>query len=294
MSMSSLSKIGFEAWCLLASVAAHALIVAVVLALPALAQPEVADEERVSVEVITPQELQEIIEEARLEKPEPPDPELDPSVLEPPPEPVVNAKDEADADTEAAPADPPKADAEPEPDTSEEQLTEQTPDKLEPEQPEPEKSEPLKPRLVPTGPATIGPRSDSEPAQRAQNAPTIPAPGRPMVIPRKRVVPEEEKVLVGDRKRETLCHDTARSEITKSRPELEPDVVISSAIVPSETAANIIVANGAAFRSEGRWYNFKFRCEADPFEEKLIAFDFLIGPAFPDGEVVEVKVSEEN
>ncbi|MEH6728370.1 MAG: DUF930 domain-containing protein, partial [Hyphomicrobiales bacterium] len=276
--------------CLLASVAAHALAVAMVLALPALAQPEVADEERVSVEVITPQELQEIIEEARLEQLEQPDPELDPSVLEPPPEPVVNTKDEADADTEAAPADAPKADAEPQPETDDEKLTEQTT----PDTPEPEKSEPLKPRPVPAGPATIGPKSDAEPGQRVQKAPTIPAPGRPIVIPRKRVVPEEEKVVVGDRKRETLCHDAAKSEVTKSRPELKPDVVISSAIVPSEAAANIIVANGAAFRSEGRWYNFKFRCEADPFEEKLIAFDFLIGPAFPEGEVVEVKVSEEN
>ncbi len=289
MNMSSLSKIGFEVWCLLASVAAHALAVAMVLVLPALAQPDVTDEERVSVEVITSQELQQIIEEARLEQPKQPDPELDPSFLEPPPEPVVNAKEEADADTEAAPADALKADAAPEPETDDEQLTEQTTDK-----PEPEQSEQLKPRAGSAGPAASGPKSDAEPGQRAQKAPTIPAPGQPIVIPRKRVVPQEEEVLVGDRKREALCHDAARSEVTKSRPEFKPDVVISSATIPSETAANIIVANGAAFRSEGRWYNFKFRCEADPFEEELIAFDFLIGPAFSEEDVVEVKVSEED
>ncbi len=287
MTMSGIFKIGIEAWCLIGSAAAHILVVALVLALPAIAQPEVADEERVSVEVITPDELQEIIEEARLEQPEP-DPELDPSVLEPPPEPVVTARDESDAETEAA------AEAEPEPESSETEPAELAGDRPDPDQPEPEKSEPLKPRPVPAGPAQIGPKSEAEPGPRAQTARTIPASSRPIVIPRKRVAPPEETVLVGDRKREALCHDAARSEVTKSRPELKPDIVISSAIIPSEAAANIIVANGAAFRSEGRWYNFKFRCEADPFEEKLIAFDFLVGPAFPEGEVVEVKVSEEN
>lgn len=296
MSIAGISKIGLEAWCLLASVAAHALFVAVVLALPAAAQPDVAEEERVSVEVITPEELQEIIDEARLQpqqRPEP-EPELDPSVLEPRPEPEVNVEKEAEEDAEAKAADATKPDAEQKPETNDAETAELTAPKTpEPETPEQEKPEPVKPRTAPSGPAAIGPKSDAEPGPTARAAPTIPTPGRPIVIPRKRVAPEEDKVLVGDRKRETLCHDTAKSEIIKSRPELKPDLVISSAIVPSEGAANTIVANGAAFRSENRWYNFKFRCEADPFQEKLIAFDFLIGPAFPEGEVVEVKVTAE-
>lgn len=301
MNMSGIFKIGFEAWCLIGSAAAHALAVALVLALPALAQPEVADEERVSVEVVTPDELQKIIEEARLEQAEQPEPRLDPSVLEPRPEPEVNVTDEAEQEPDSAQQDAGTPDAEAEPDTAE-------PDTAEPPEPtqqgQPEEStseaaktdeaEPLKPRSATGALAALGPRSETEagPAQRTE--PSIPASGRPIVIPRKRVAPPEEKVVVGDRKREAICHDAARSEVTKSRPELKPDIVISSAIIPSEAAANIIVANGAAFRSEGRWYNFKFRCEADPFEEKLIAFDFLVGPAFPEGEVVEVKVSEEN
>lgn len=297
MSIAGISKIGLEAWCLLASVTAHALLVAMLLALPALAQPDVADEERVSVEVITPEELQEIIEAARVEKPEQPaqpEPELDPSVLEPPPEPVVNVEDEAEEDAKSKPQNTANADAEPAPDTPK---PPEADDQALADQALPDTSdatEPVKPRTAPSGPATIGPKSDAELRQFAKTVPSIPPPGRPIVIPRKRVAPPEEKVVVGDRKRETLCHDAAKSEIKKSRPELNPDVVISSAIVGSQAAANVIVANGAAFRSEGRWYNFKFRCEADPFEEKLIAFDYLIGPAFPEGEVVEVKVAEEN
>lgn len=301
MSITGISKIGLEAWCLLASVSAHAVIVAVVLALPALAQPEIADEERVSVNVVTPDELQEIIEEARLEQSEQPEPELDPSVLEPRPDPVVNVENDAEEKTEparanaATPAIESKPEAETEPKTSDQQADEKpTIEDSNVAKSEQDNPEPVKPRAAPRNPAGIGPKSDAQPRQIARTAPSIPAPGKPIVIPRKRVAPEEDKVLVGDRKRETLCHNAAKSEVTKSRPELNPDVVISSAIVPSEAAANVIVANGAAFRSEGRWYNFKFRCEADPFEEKLIAFDFLIGPAFPDGEVVEVKVTGEN
>lgn len=298
MSIAGISKIGLEAWCLLASVTAHALVVAVMLALPALAQPEVADEERVSVEVVTPDQLQEIIEAARVEQPEQPaqqpEPELDSSVLEPRPEPVVNVENEAEEDAESKPENTTDADAEPAPEAPD---TSQTGDQAAADQSQPDTSDTsdaLKPRATPGGPAAIGPKSDAEPRQLARIVPSIPPPGQPIVIPRKRVAPPEEKVVVGDRKRETLCHDAAKSEIKKSRPELNPDVVISSAIIGSEAAANIIVANGAAFRSDGRWYNFKFRCEADPFEEKLIAFDYLIGPAFPEGEVVEVKVTEEN
>lgn len=298
MSIAGISKIGLEAWCLLASVTVHALVVAMMLALPALAQPDVAEEERVSVEVVTPEELQEIIEAARVEQPkqpaQQPEPELDSSVLQPPPEPVVNVEDEAEEDAESKPENTTDANVEPAPEAPD---TSETGDQEAADQAQPDTSDTsdaLKPRPTPSGPAAIGPKSDAELRQLARTEPSIPPPGRPIVIPRKRVAPPEEKVVVGDRKRETLCHDAARSEIKKSRPELNPDVVISSAIIGSEAAANIIVANGAAFRSEGRWYNFKFRCEADPFEEKLIAFDYLIGPAFPEGEVVEVKVTEEN
>lgn len=298
MSIAGISKIGLEAWCLLASVTVHALVVAMMLALPALAQPDVAEEERVSVEVVTPEELQEIIEAARVEQPkqpaQQPEPELDSSVLQPPPEPVVNVEDEAEEDAESKPENTTDANVEPAPEAPD---TSETGDQAAADQAQPDTSDTsdaLKPRPTPSGLAAIGPKSDAELRQLARTEPSIPPPGRPIVIPRKRVAPPEEKVVVGDRKRETLCHDAARSEIKKSRPELNPDVVISSAIIGSEAAANIIVANGAAFRSEGRWYNFKFRCEADPFEEKLIAFDYLIGPAFPDGEVVEVKVTEEN
>lgn len=296
MSIAGISKIGLEAWCLLASVSAHVLVVALVLALPAVAQPDVSDEERVSVEVVTPEELQEIIEAARIEQSQQPDkrpepePELDPSVLEPQPEPVVNVEEEAEEDAESKAEKPTNADAEPAPDAPEaadtaEASNQDVADNASPDTPD---------APAPSSPAALGPKSEAEPRQLARTAPTIPRPGKPIVIPRKRVAPPEEKVVVGDRKRETLCHDAAKSEIKKSRPELNPDVVISSAIVGSEAAANVIVANGAAFRSEGRWYNFKFRCEADPFEEKLLAFDYLIGPAFPEGEVVEVKVAEED
>jgi hypothetical protein len=276
MNMSGIFKIGIETWCLIGSAAAHALAVALVLALPALAQPDVADEERVSVEVVTPEELQQIIEEARLEQTDQAKPRLDPSALEPPGEPEVN-------DTGAA-----------EQEEQEEQTRQEQSEESPLQSADADEAKPLEPRVKTGALAAPGPGSEAEPGSPQRTEPSIPASGRPIVIPRKRVAPPEEKVLVGDRKREAICHDAARSEVTRSRPELKPDIVISSAIIPSQAAANIIVANGAAFRSEGRWYNFKFRCEADPFEEKLIAFDFLVGPAFPDGEVVEVKVSEEN
>ncbi len=90
MSFPGLSRFGPQFWCLLTSLLVHGLIVGGVLALPALAQQEVTEEDVVSVAVVTPDQLQSEIDAARERKRQAadPEPELDVSALEPRPEPV--------------------------------------------------------------------------------------------------------------------------------------------------------------------------------------------------------------
>ena len=248
MSFPGLSRFGPQFWCLLTSLLVHGLIVGGVLALPALAQQEVTEEDVVSVAVVTPDQLQSEIDAARERKRQAadPEPELDVSALEPRPEPVQE---------------PSKATAGPQPPKPAAAL---------------ESPKTLDSPIAPKPPDSPQDRPDQT-AQRI--GPKLPS-GKPVAIPRRRVVPKDKTVLAGDRQREQLCHNAA--------------MVISSAVDATVTGDNVIVANGAAFRSEGRWFNFKFRCEADPVADTVMSFDYLIGGPFPEDQVEVRKATAEN
>ena len=239
MSFPGLSRFGPQFWCLLTSLLVHGLIVGGVLALPALAQQEVTEEDVVSVAVVTPDQLQSEIDAARERKRQAadPEPELDVSALEPRPEPVQE---------------PSKATAGPQPPKPAAAL---------------ESPKTLDSPIAPKPPDSPQDRPDQT-AQRI--GPKLPS-GKPVAIPRRRVVPKDKTV-----------------------PELKPDLVISSAVDATVTGDNVIVANGAAFRSEGRWFNFKFRCEADPVADTVMSFDYLIGGPFPEDQVEVRKATAEN
>nr|WP_306264171.1 DUF930 domain-containing protein [Pararhizobium sp. IMCC3301] len=262
MSFRGLSKFGPQLWCLLASLLIHGLIVGGVLSLPALAQQEVTEEDVMSVAVVTPDQLQSEIDAARERKQQAvdPAPELDVTALEPRPEPTQQ---------------PPRA------------TTEQQP-------PNPAAAPEL-PKIPDVSKAPKPPGSSQDrPDQTAQRiGPKLPS-GKQVAIPRRRVLPKDKMVLAGDRQREQLCHSAAMAEIVKARPELKPDLVISSAVDATVAGDNVIVANGAAFRSEGRWFNLKFRCEADLVADTVMSFDYLIGGPFPEDQVEMRKTAAEN
>lgn len=259
MSFRGLSIVGPQVWSLLASLLVHGLVIAGVLSLPALAQPEVTEEDVVSVAVVTPDQLQSASDAAKTRNrqtadpaPEPPEPTAGPLPADP-----------------AAPPELPEL-----PESSESSESSESPES--PELPKPPESSQARPRETAQ---RIGPRMPS---------------GKPVAIPRPRVVPKDKTVLAGDRQREQLCHSAALIEIAKARPDLKPDLVISSAVDATLAADNVIVANGAAFRSEGRWFRFKFRCVADPAEDRVMSFDYLIGGPFPEDEVEVRKVTAGN
>ncbi|MEP2760621.1 MAG: DUF930 domain-containing protein [Hyphomicrobiales bacterium] len=233
---------------MLASIGLHAFAVAAFLFVPNDRHVEAQAPESVLVEVVTPQEFEDARNQERPEKPEP---ELD--------EQLNIDLDESKTAEEQPHAERQQATLQPRQPTSQARSNPQTEGQSE------------EPREIIPG----TPEGDI-------NAPPIP--GKLVAIPRARVAPKVE-ALSGDKLREQLCHEEAIARIAASRNDLKPDLVVSSAIDEAVTANQIILANGAAFRSSNRWYQLKFRCEAKTEDRSIVAFDFLVGPAFPQEEL---------
>lgn len=242
-----ISKIGSEMWGLAASLGLHALAVGVFLIVPTDRQVEAQAPESVLVEVVTPEQLEEAIQRERTSEQEPELEGLD-----------IDLDDAKPAEKEPQ---------------KNQQLA-----ALQPRQTKPQSNDPQTNERS-TEPKEIIPGTPDGDI----NAPPIP--GRVVAIPRARVPPKEREALSGDKLREKLCHDEAIARISKDRNDLKPDLIVSSAIDEAVTAQQIILANGAAFRSNDRWYQLKFRCEANAEEKTIVAFDFLIGDAFPQEEL---------
>ncbi|MFI5013544.1 MAG: DUF930 domain-containing protein [Hyphomicrobiales bacterium] len=83
---------------------------------------------------------------------------------------------------------------------------------------------------------------------------------------------------------EQLCNFEAVLQIHQKETEFRPEFVIAYAMLATKTADNVITADGAAFQSQGRWYNFAFKCRISPRQQKVLAFEFAIGAPIPKSE----------
>jgi hypothetical protein len=78
-----------------------------------------------------------------------------------------------------------------------------------------------------------------------------------------------------------ICDLEAILQITGSRLEFHPVAVVAYATADVVAKGDTVVANGAAFQSDGEWYNLSFRCRISPRFQKVQGFDFVIGAAIP-------------
>ncbi|MPZ57954.1 MAG: DUF930 domain-containing protein [Rhizobiales bacterium] len=80
---------------------------------------------------------------------------------------------------------------------------------------------------------------------------------------------------------EQICDYTAMLRIRASTP-FRPDRAVGSASSPAKAASNMLVANGAAFRSRKKWYRLSYTCKTTPDRMKVLAFDYKTGPEIPE------------
>jgi hypothetical protein len=90
------------------------------------------------------------------------------------------------------------------------------------------------------------------------------------------------KRLAPPERLEQLCDYTAMTRIREQDRSLRPDRAVAAAAKEPRMTEHTIVADGAAFRSRGKWYTLSFRCTADTEHLKVLSFKFKTGDEIPE------------
>lgn len=81
-----------------------------------------------------------------------------------------------------------------------------------------------------------------------------------------------------DEKAVQLCDLEAIEQVRTARPDLAPERLIAfGAGPPLSFGRSELDAEGAAFRSAGRWYHLRYRCTLSPGNGRVVAFSFAVG-----------------
>ena len=81
---------------------------------------------------------------------------------------------------------------------------------------------------------------------------------------------------------EQLCGIEAMAQIAAApNGAFQPDRVVAYAMADVKASGGEILAEGAAFRSRGRWYRLKFQCRLKPDRLTVETFEFSVGKAIP-------------
>ncbi|WP_420959831.1 DUF930 domain-containing protein [Brucella sp. IR073] len=153
----------------------------------------------------------------------------------------------------------------------------------------------MPPQPVPPEPATpvqelaAPPKSPELPAPAAQTAPEPPPiiratnlySARMLADPRSRQAREALAQLAGPDRMEQLCDAEAMEQIARWRREFQPDRLIAYAMDDTRLDGALVIADGAAFRSKGRWYQIKFRCGLTADLKTVASFEFQVGDPIP-------------
>jgi hypothetical protein len=81
---------------------------------------------------------------------------------------------------------------------------------------------------------------------------------------------------------EQICDIEAMRQIKRDSNPFRPDRAVLAATANPQTEGNTIHGKGGAFRSQGKWYAFSFKCEADSDHMKVLVFEYKLGEAIPE------------
>jgi hypothetical protein len=93
------------------------------------------------------------------------------------------------------------------------------------------------------------------------------------------------RVALGQMEEETrleqLCDIEAMAQIAAHLQVFKPDRIVAYAKAEMKLMRNILIADGAAFRSNRIWYALTFKCELSKDRQMVQAFEFSVGNAIP-------------
>jgi hypothetical protein len=78
-----------------------------------------------------------------------------------------------------------------------------------------------------------------------------------------------------------LCNLEAMEQVHAWKPSFEPERIVAYASAEVAIAGDSIRADGAAFRSGGKWYTLRFDCGLSADHARVVAFDFSVGDTIP-------------
>ena len=87
--------------------------------------------------------------------------------------------------------------------------------------------------------------------------------------------------LAPDERVEQLCGLEAMGQIHDWQRSFEPDRVTAYALAGTKLSGQVLMAEGAAFRSRQRWYGLRFACTLSPDLKRVTAFAFHVGDPIP-------------
>jgi hypothetical protein len=87
-----------------------------------------------------------------------------------------------------------------------------------------------------------------------------------------------------EERRLQLCNLEAVAQIEATRSDLHPERIIGYAKGAEDVKSNEIAADGAAFKSGGKWYLLSFRCRLSNDGEHVVGLDYKIGAPIPPSE----------
>lgn len=89
------------------------------------------------------------------------------------------------------------------------------------------------------------------------------------------------KMLEPTARLEQICDYTALSSIRKDSKAYRPDRAVASARAEPHIKGHSMVAKGAAFRSQGKWFAMSYSCVADSEHMKVLKFKYTVGEEIP-------------
>lgn len=132
----------------------------------------------------------------------------------------------------------------------------------------------------------------SLPARNAEIPPAAPEPSdtvqatemlsaRDLARPQSRQAVAAMKSMSDADRIDQLCAIEASAQIHVWRAELNPERLVSFATADTRMDGDLLVADGAAFRSRANWYRLTFRCGLTQDHTKVASFEFQVGNPIP-------------
>jgi hypothetical protein len=89
------------------------------------------------------------------------------------------------------------------------------------------------------------------------------------------------KTLDPDARFEQVCDLEALRQISRDGKTYKPERTIVSALSTPKVTDATMTGTGGAFKSQGQWFQFSFKCQTTADHMKILAFSYKIGEPIP-------------